>query len=511
MTGQEKGQPIVPNGKPKNSERRLTLLVALTAFWFFLIVNHGHFIGSDEVAVFYMTQSIVETGNLAVPAMQHTAVGPDGQRYSFFTAGQSFLAAPLYALGQASERWLPPWWQRAVRGPDRGYGPYVFGGTLEIAFVSLYSSLASALLIALFFRFERRLGVSRRNALIVAGLLASCTYVLLLSTYFLRHAAEAAALLGAFYYFFLYKETGSPWNLVFGSGLASLAFLLRVPAGLVAPALALYVAYILFLRSDRGRNIGVLLGGAVAVLVPLAIAIALHAAMNEAKWGTLIGSPMVAQYSRLKNPIYIGLAGFLISPGASVFVYTPLLLLLPFTLPPFFESHKAECVTFAGLSLFLLLVYSTFDGWEGLWSAPGPRYLSLLTPLLMLPVGGWLDRGGGALRWSFVAVLGAAGLFVQVVSTVVSWGVVPAFANYRDFVPRWSFLFIPQFSPVAEMTRLFFDGGPYDPWLIQLGEGWAGFPGQPGLAWGLFAGWGLILAVGLVWVGRESLRLEATD
>ena len=34
--------------------------------------------------------------NLAVPAMQHTAVGPDGRRYSFFTAGQSFLAVPFY-------------------------------------------------------------------------------------------------------------------------------------------------------------------------------------------------------------------------------------------------------------------------------------------------------------------------------------------------------------------------------------------------------------------------------
>ena len=494
------------------SEKRLTWWVLLTAFWFFLVFNHGHLTGSDEVAVFEMTESIVQRGDLAVPAMQHTAVGPDGRRYSFFSAGQSFLAVPFYAMADLARSWLPLDWQRALRGPKSGYGPYVFGGTLEIAFVGLYSTLASALLVALFFRFERRFKVSRRNALIAAALLASCTYVMVLSTYFLRHSAESVALLGCLYGFYKYKQEGRAIDLLFASCLASLAFLMRVPAGLAAPVLAIYLASILFTRSQRLRDLRTLGLGVAAVAAPLALAILLYAVMNDAKWGTFFSSPMVAQYARLQNPIHIGLTGFLVSPGSSIFVYTPLLLLLPFTLPTFFRAQRAECVAYVGLSLFLLFVYARFDGWEGLWSAPGPRYLFFLTPLLLLPLGGWLDREGNrALRWGSVAVLGAAGFFVQLVSTLVHWGKVPALAQYLDFEPRWSFLFIPEHAPVTEMTRLAFSGGPYDPWLIRLGEGWTGFNAQPGLAWTLFAAWFAILCVGLFCIRREALRLEAGE
>ena len=61
------------------------------------------------------------------------------------------------------------------------------------------------------------------------------------------------------------------------------------------------------------------------------------------------------------------------------------------------------------------------------------------------------------------AVLGAAGFFVQLVSTLVHWGKVPALAHYLDFEPRWSFLFIPEHAPVAEMTAL-------DPLVTRSGD-----------------------------------------
>ncbi len=493
----------------RRSEARLTLWIGLTAFWFFAVFNHGHFIGSDEVAIFEMTRSIAEKGELAVPALQHTAPGRDGRRYSFFSPGQSVLALPLYFLGDAAQHVLPLDWRRALRGPPNGYGPYVFGGTLAITAVGFFSTLASAGLIALFFRFERRLGTSRRSALIATGLLATSTYVLLMSTYFLRHASEALCLLGAFFLFFRYKESGRLQPLFWGAGLASLAFLLRVPNAFAAPALAAYLGWAIFVRTQRfGQPLQVLRAALIA-LIPLALALAIHAAWNQARWDDFFGSPMVDQYARLDNPIYIGLTGFLVSPGSSVFVYSPLLLLLPWTLPGFFRRWRAEASAVVGLAIFLLLVYSSFNGWEGLWSAPGPRYLFLWTPMLLLSLGPWLDRPGGARRSIAVGSLALVGLAVQVVSTVVQWGAVPALANYLEFEPRWSFLFVPQYAPIAEMTRLFLAGGPYDPWLIRLAGGWTGFEGQPALAVSLFVAWSAGLSAGLVAIHREHRRLGA--
>ena len=42
------------------------LWLGCSAFLFFLVFNHGHFTGSDEVAIYEMTQSIVARGDLPV-------------------------------------------------------------------------------------------------------------------------------------------------------------------------------------------------------------------------------------------------------------------------------------------------------------------------------------------------------------------------------------------------------------------------------------------------------------
>ena len=220
MSGSVSTDPGARGDHSRRGDGRLMLWLGCSAFLFFLVFNHGHFTGSDEVAIYEMTQSIVARGDLAIPPIQHTAVGPDGRRYSFFSAGQSVLAIPLYQLGLLAERVLPYDWRSAIAGPANGYGPFVFGGEVPIGFVSLYAPLASAFLVLVFYRFSLALGTSRRNALLATALLASCTYVLMMSTYFLRHAAESAALLGSFYFFFRYKQGGPLRDLWIGCALA---------------------------------------------------------------------------------------------------------------------------------------------------------------------------------------------------------------------------------------------------------------------------------------------------
>ena len=493
----------------RRGEGRLMLWLGCSAFLFFLVFNHGHFTGSDEVAIYEMTQSIVARGDLAIPPIQHTAVGPDGRRYSFFSAGQSVLAIPLYQLGLLAERVLPYDWRSAIAGPANGYGPFVFGGEVPIGFVSLYAPLASAFLVIVFYRFSLALGTSRRNALLATALLASCTYVLMMSTYFLRHAAESAALLGSFYFFFRYKQGGPLRDLWIGCALAFLVPLLRIPAALNAPVLAAYLTWVIYLRSERFTRKSVIGAALLAIAVPLTAALILYVTFNYMKWETYFTSPMVSQVERLKNPIAIGLQGFVVSPGSSVFVYSPLLLLIPWTLPNFWKRWRAEAVAFISLALFLLLLYSMFDGWEGLWSAPGPRYLFFWTPMLMLPLGPWLDTTRSRIAWLSVGVLALLGFAVQFISTVVRWGSVPALAGYADFEPKWGFLFRVEHAPVVEMGRLLLRGGPIDPWIWNLAQGWTGFPARPGMAGAIFALWAVLLGASLYALVRETQRLEA--
>ena len=112
------------------------------------------------------------------------------------------LALPLYAAGKLAGATLPDAWLGSV-GIKRRMSRA--SGTPEIFAVSLYAQLASALLIAVFFLLERRLGVSLTSALWCSALLACTTYVAAMSVYFLRHTSEAIAILGALHFYRAYR------------------------------------------------------------------------------------------------------------------------------------------------------------------------------------------------------------------------------------------------------------------------------------------------------------------
>jgi hypothetical protein len=225
------------------------------------------------------------------------------------------------------------------------------------------------------------------------------------------------------------------------------------------------------------------------------------------RWGSWLGSPMVEQQSRFENPVLRGLAGLLLSPGSSVFVYSPLLLLAPFGIVVLWRRERPLALAILAMAVVWLGFYAGFDGWSGLWSAPGPRYLFPLVPLLLLPLGHWLDRPS---RWAMAAALGLLGLGVQLVSLLVRWGSVPSLTGWPVDAPDQSdFLFDPGRSPVVVMTRLLASGGPIDSWLWQLAHGWPGFPARPGVALALLA-LDLCAGAACLWLLRRQLG-RATD
>jgi 4-amino-4-deoxy-L-arabinose transferase-like glycosyltransferase len=401
-------------------ERRVAVWLAALATLAYLPFNHCHFSGTDELGVFEPAERLYREGDIAVEAGKHRFRGPDGRIYSHFAIGQSLLVLPFVAAGDALGRVLPGSLSGALFGRvqqqrtlDTLESPTIFGA-------SLYAPLVTGLLVALFYVFERRLGASRRSALWAAGLLGGTTYLACHAVYFLRHTTEALAILAALFALHAWRRSGRLAALAAGSLCASLLVLIRVPAAVAGPALAGYLAFTLWerRRSERPPRWN---GIALAVLLPALLVAAAHLIVNHGKWGTWIASPMLAQSPLLSGSLLSGLHGLLLSPGASIFVYSPLLLLLPWTLPGLLRSHRAETVALLAVSASFLGLAGSFLIWHGLWSSPGPRYLLVLTPLLMLPLGPWLDRQGQTWQPWAVAGLGLAGLAVQIPLLAAHW------------------------------------------------------------------------------------------
>jgi hypothetical protein len=120
----------------------------------------------------------------------------------------------------------------------------------------------------------------------------------------------------------------------------------------------------------------------------------------------------------LDLPLWIGLYGNLLSPGKSIFLYAPPLILALFGSLLFIPRHKWWALPFLGIPLLYLLVYSSKGVWYG-GSSWGPRYLVPTVPLLMVMAAPILERAifdNGVREMRAAIALGIAGIGVQVIA-----------------------------------------------------------------------------------------------
>ena len=488
-------------------DRKIALRLSCVLAVGLAILHRGYFVSSDEVGLYFQTRALSEELSLAVPARLHMAVpGRDGRSYSHYTIGQSLLAVPFHAAGRLVEPLLSDAARRALVGPvswrSRDGVPPIGLGAFPILF---YPPLATAVLAGLFFLFERRLGASPRAALAASLALALATHAGTLSALFLQHTTEAIGALGAFYFWHRFRVSGSPRDALLGSALASAILNVRAAGAVSGLALAGYLGFVLTERIRRGADRRWLIESALSVLLPFLASAVLYGIVNQLKWGDWLESPMLEERSEMGADPRPALLGFLLSPGMSIFVYSPLLLLLPVTLARSWRSHAAETVTILALFVSNLGFYASYELWTGLFSCPGPRYLFTSLVFLMVPLGPWLDRARGAAARTAFVVLAALGASVQLLSSTVSWGDLVLREGYREWTPAFGFLFEPGSAPLAAAWRLAGDPRWVDVWLARLALGWQGQPPAPGIALALALAWAAVS----IWLAlrlRHALR-----
>jgi len=471
--------------------------------------TRGHLSGSDELNLYETTRSLVEQGTLAIPPVPNARTGADGRIYSLYSVGPAVLAMPFYWAGRAAEAALPSSVTRALAGEPMKRGVRVWGGETSIFSVMLIGPAFAGLVVALFLAIQRELGVSPRSALVASLLLGATTHLALLSSYLLRHLFEGAAVLAGFLLLLRWRHSGRRSQLFWGTLCASLTLLARLPAALAAVGFAVWVAPVLLgrLRSlPRAEKIREL----AALAAPVAIVLAAHMVSNWVRWERVLFSPMTDEQSRFPYAFWYAAWGFLLSPGFSIFAFSPLLLLLPWAFPGFFRRHPDEArMTLVVFGSFVL-VFSFYDGWTGLWAAPGPRYLFVPMLLLMLPLGGWLDDHATGRARAAAVLLAAIGLFVQISLLTTHMGEIAALHGWPDFVPQWGFLFVPDgSSPIPAAASAMLSGTHLDTWVIRLARGWPGYLAAPGAALGVTLAWLVGLTTLVVYLRRVLLEEAA--
>ncbi len=418
----------------------------------------GHFFTVDELQLYDQTRAIWEQHNLAVPRQLNTIQGLKGRDYSPYNIGQSILALPFYGLGKAAHWALDKagarGWIETFAGPIVGEGRW--GGQIEIFAVSLFNPVAVAAIVAVFFLFNRSLGVEPAWAAISAAMLGVSTHVAGFSSGFFQHPAEALFLLLTFYFLFRDAQNQNRRARLIAGILAASMLLIRPSAIVLIPALAFYAWWI---RRETAA--------VIEFLIPVGTAIAVIMAVNYSKWGSFAYSGGYGNASAIfPTPILVGIYGYLFSPGASLFIFTPLLILAPLYFKPFARIYPKETVAIATVSLSYLFFYSKAVNWHGQWCF-GPRYLMALVPILLLPLGLWLQHAGRE-KLVAVAVLVAVGMYIEVLHFAVNVSYVYYHERYDTLNPQYSQIFVPEISQLVTHTRgLIAMDDRVDMWLVD--------------------------------------------
>lgn len=391
------------------SSRRIAFWLFAAFQFFYSLTSTGRVRTPDEYNTLYMTESLVLRGSTAIPqAVQlnnfYGRYDVHGQPRAAYAPGQALLCTPWYALGQYLLARLP-----GVPADDTD---------LVVAFSSCLSSATfSALTVMFCFLLLVGIGIPARASLLAVAMIGLGTPIFAYSGWLFSEPLSAAILAGVALLLFgrghqpISLRTASIAGLVLG-----LATMVRPTNVLASPVFAVAV----LVRDGKPA-----LRAAFVSCAASAIGVFALLAHNWLLFGSPFefGYPAAAEGAKRLNtfdtPLLRGLYGFLLSPGKSVFIFAPPVILALAGIRRLWRLERGAATVAVFLPLTYLFFFARYTQWEGGYCV-GPRYMVPAIVLLCLALGPLLSEGAARIR-KIALLLLILGALVQCISLATSF------------------------------------------------------------------------------------------
>ncbi len=292
------------------------------------------------------------------------------------------------------------------------------GGLMKPLTSHLACSLFGAWAAVLFFRLCRQRRLSQRASSLATMIVAFATITFVYAHYSYSEIAQTAAFTGFVLHLLVFDEDPSRRN---ARHLGLFAGLLFATKYIYAPGILGGLLVAIWRKRTLERELVPLALHAAAIALPFVIASMIYNAL-------CFGSPFTTGYSEYfarhwgENSVSRLWAMFL-SPGKSIFVYSPPLLLGIAALPRLWREHRSACITAIASIAPVLLVYSRYK-LNGDWSW-GYRFCVFMTPTLALAIAvlidAWMRQPARRIRRAVLATAIAGGLAVQLLGQAFYW------------------------------------------------------------------------------------------
>ena len=367
---------------------------------------------------------------------------------------------------------------------------YVFWRNSEnpdFVFLELfYAPFFLAFSVGIFFLICLEYKFTRQTSIILSFVLAFSTIIWAYSNTSLNVVPTVLFVLLGYLFFKKFRRLNQNKFLLFSSASFAFAFLIREDVILFILPIWLFLLVNFLKRNSKIYTL-------VFYSVPLLFSYYLHRLLNphdsplryiqsEDSTPTALGAEL-AGFIPLNSASHIITASFgsLFAPGVGLFIFSPILITVFFSFPDFFRKHRSECLLFLSFLVLNIFYHAEMQNWHGL-SAWGSRYLLMLIPFLLIPLGASLEQRSKKFMLLLILILGTFGVLFNIsyviqdvhwfVWSVVGTGVglfgigIPPYGQFNMYlnpVVIWTF----QFSQLTHSLSLMFTGLQHDVYLLH--------------------------------------------
>lgn len=380
-------------------------LAACLLSLYILFLPSNSLTAPDEEILLRTVASFLRGDRGAIPPLPlgfATQTGRDGREYAQYGLGLPLASAPLLAIPSAL----------SSSSHDSGID-YAIVATRSfrlcaVAF-NLFVTVASVIMLRWLLT---RLGLTARSSAAAALLFGTATIIwphgrtffteplasfcLLLAIALLVHASEASR--------------SSRMYFVLAGACFGWAILTRLDSLVATPAVAWAAV-----RGTRAPSR--IAARWCLVAFPVVFALVVIAGHNYYRFGGVgrTGYEDQAEGVQFATPVLVGLHGYVLTPGRSIFVYSPCLLLALPGAVALWRRDRWSAVTVGLLVAGYLGTMSKWQNWAGGWDW-GPRHIFQITPWLAIAAAVWWFERPSRSNWLFILI--AISWLVQILGLV---------------------------------------------------------------------------------------------
>ncbi|MFH0926566.1 MAG: hypothetical protein V1872_13210 [bacterium] len=396
-------------------KEKWAIFLFISLLFIYLLNMGGHFYSADGVTRYAAARSLVEDHDLSLkefgryyPADKLYGATEDKKRY--YGNGrqqlQYILLIPLYIFGDFVAYLFPR---------------YDLENT-HILFSYAFNSIVTALTALIFYYICLQLGYTLQTSILTTLIYGLATMTFPYANFLNNQVLGVFFILLSFFFLISYrKKRENRWLIPFAFGLVGATFSRREFA-IIGVFFSVYIISWELRRFYLKRIIFM-----IFFILSLAYGYNyLHfknlAILNTVNHFWLGFISTIKGSGRFTTPLLTGLYGNLLSPGKSIFLYSPILILALFFGRAFYKKNRLEALLSFIIIVSFILFISKLDNWSGNWCW-GNRHLLIIIPFLTLPLAGAIEKWESlnfSIKTIFLYLL-MLSIIIQIVGVSIDW------------------------------------------------------------------------------------------